>query len=138
MRVLKGGCDASAILFRETAPVSLALRGGFGPDWECAWGQRPQLGWLPPTWVPFPRAYPSLRPAPLRFLSCSLTLPFLLSPLLYARARCGRRRLGQVRLSLGFNIGENTSFYLIARYPALREKGVIWGWDSRRRRRREE
>lgn len=48
-RVLKGGCDASAILFRETAPVSSALRGGYGPDWECAWGQRPQLGWLPPT-----------------------------------------------------------------------------------------
>jgi len=45
-RVLR---DASAILFRETAPVSSALRGGFGPDWECAWGQRPQLGWLPPT-----------------------------------------------------------------------------------------
>lgn len=62
------------------------------------------------------------------FPSCPLTLPFLLSPLLYARARCGRRRLGQVRLSLGFNIGENTGFYLIVRYPALRGKGVVWGW----------
>jgi len=36
--------------------------------------------------------------------------------------------LGQVRLSLGFNIGENTGFYLIARYLALRGKRVVWGW----------
>lgn len=27
--------------------------------------------------------------------------------------------MGQVRLSLGFNIGENTGFYLIARYVSL-------------------
>lgn len=113
--------------------MSSALRGRFGPDWECAWGQRPQLGWLPPTWCLPPRAYPSLRPAPPPFPSCPLiyTLPFLFSPLLYARARCGRRRLAQVRLSLGFNIGENTGFYLIARYLVLRGNGVVWGLRAR-------
>lgn len=57
---LKGGCNASAILFRETAPVSSALRGGFGLDWGCAWGQRPQLGWLPPTCHPVHLLLPSL------------------------------------------------------------------------------
>lgn len=111
--------------------MSSALRGGFGPDWECAWGQRPQLGWLPPTWCPPPRV-PIPAPCTPPFPSCPLTLPFLLSPLLYARARCGRRRLGQVRLSLGFNIGENTGFYLIVRYPALRGKRWIGGggWEN--------
>lgn len=93
--------------------MSSALRGGFGLDWGCAWGQRPQLGWLPPTChprtpTPLLAASVPLPPAPL--LSPS-TLPYAL----YAKPRCGRRRLGQVRLSLGFNIGENTGFYLIAR-----------------------
>lgn len=60
--------------------------------------------------------YSSLLLGPFLFLqplsSTFYTLPYAL----YARPRCGRRRLGQVRLSLGFNIGENTGFYLIARY----------------------
>ena len=116
---LKGGCNASAILFRETAPVSSALRGGFGLDWGCAWGQRPQLGWLPPYLPPCTPTTPPSSSGPFLFLqplsSTFYTLPYAL----YARPRCGRRRLGQVRLSLGFNIGENTGFYLIARYPVL-------------------
>lgn len=91
--------------------MSSALRGGFGPDWECAWGQRPRLGWLPPT----------RRSLPARIHPCALH-PFVTLPpcpslsALPFTLRCGRRRLGQVRLSLGFNIGENTGFYLIARY----------------------
>lgn len=81
-----------------------------------------------PYLVPSPRACPSLHPAPLRFPPVPLPFPFCSPLLLYARARCGRRRLGQVRLSLGFNIGENTGFYLIVRYPALRGKVVVRGW----------
>lgn len=69
-----------------------------------------------PARVPIPA---SCIPPPL-----PLTLLFLLSPFLYTRARCGRRRLRQVRLSLRFNIGENTVFYLIARYPAIRKEEV--------------
>lgn len=68
--------------------------------------------------VASPYLAPSPRACPPRVLS-TISLPsrpFLLSPLLYAGARCGRRWLGQVRLSLGFNIGENTGFYLIAIY----------------------
>lgn len=113
--------------------MSSALRGGFGPGSvrgvnDRSWGGFPLPGALPPR-VPIPA------PCTPPFLSGPLTLPFLLSPSLYARARCGRRWLGQVRLSLGFNIGENTGFYLIARYPALRGKGVIEsGWRRRRRR----
>jgi len=69
---------------------------------------------------PSPRACPSPRPAP------PLPLPFpFCSPL---RSTPGHvavgGRLRQVRLSLRFNIGENTGFYLIARYPALREEEV--------------
>lgn len=105
--------------------MSSALR-GVGSGWTGSvrgvngrsWGGFPLPGALPSVLSP-------------------LTRPFLLSPLLYARARCGRRRLGQVRLSLGFNIGENTGFYLIARYvlyraalgkgvPEVVERGCGW------------
>lgn len=128
--------------------MSSALRGGFGLDWGCAWGQRPQLGWLPPTCHPVHLLLPSL-------LLGAVPLPppiplfhLVHSPLayaLYARPRCGRRRLGQVRLSLGFNIGENTGFYLIARYVSLcpfpraagtTEKGYS-GQEGERERERE-
>lgn len=33
---LTRSCDASIILFRETAPVSSSLRDGFRLEWECA------------------------------------------------------------------------------------------------------
>lgn len=79
--------------------------------------------YLPPC-TPTPPLPPP--PPPPRGRSSSSANPSLFhlvhSPLayaLYARPRCGRRRLGQVRLSLGFNIGENTGFYLIARYVSL-------------------
>jgi len=98
---------------------------------DRSWGGFPLSGVFPPR-VPISA---SCTPP---FPSCPLTLPFLLSPLLHARARCGRRRLGQVRLSLGFNIGENTGFYLIARYLALRGKRVVWGVVESRKRRRKE
>lgn len=75
--VLKG-VDGSAILFRETAPVSSALRGGLGVR-----GSTTAVG------VASTHQHPS------------------------ANSRCRGRRLRQVRLSLGFNIGENAGFYLI-------------------------
>lgn len=86
---------------------------------DRSWG-----GFLLPGALYPPRVPTSAPCTPFVALPSPCALPFLHSPLLYARARCGRwRRLGQVRLSLGFNIGENTSFYLIARYvlwPVLR------------------
>lgn len=88
---------------------------------DRSWGGFPLPGAL------FPRV-PIPAPCTPPFPSCPLTLPFLLSPLLYARVRCGRRRLGQVRLSLGFNIEENMGFYLIVHYFALRGKRMVWGW----------
>lgn len=67
--------------------------------------------YLPPCTPPPPSS--SGRSSSCKPLSSTFyTLPYAL----YARPRCGRRRLGQVRLSLGFNIGENTGFYLIVRY----------------------
>lgn len=86
---------------------------------DRSWGGFLLPGALHPPRVPTPAPC-----TPFVALLSPCALPFLHSPLLYARARCGRRRrLGQVRLSLGFNIGENTGFYLIARYvlcPVLR------------------
>ena len=85
----------------------------------------PYLPPCTPTPPPLPLPPPPPPPPP-RGRSSSSTNPSLFhlvhSPLayaLYARPRCGRRRLGQVRFSLGFNIGENTGFYLIARYVSL-------------------
>jgi len=89
---------------------------------DRSWGGFPLPGALPAR-VPTPHSPPSLYPS----LSA---LPF--AP---CGARCGRRWLWQVRLSLGFNIGENTGFYLIARErsPLLRFVGQRGGGEGKRR-----
>ena len=75
------------LIFCETAPVSLALRGEFGLNG----GTRGALhGSTTTVGVVSTHQHPSFN------------------------SRCRDRRLRQVRLSLGFNIGKNAGFYLIA------------------------